>query len=197
MVRMNILNTYTFNIYQVLNYMFIIKKYSSTYFRKPIDRDSSSISEIMWPNLRFPADLVTCTKEILHGNLHFFVQWVLLAILNTFTATLSLLTHFSAVLHSMFATWNVYQSCLPVIWFGTQIQIPFLQIFKSSHTLHNLRQQSNDSLVHYLDPLPNYLAGISINNKKVFLFFTKSSKTCIIFPCRHATISANISTRFL
>ena len=28
----------------------------------------------MWPNPEFPADLVTCTKEILNGTLHFFVQ---------------------------------------------------------------------------------------------------------------------------
>ena len=29
----------------------------------------------MWPNRRFPADLVTFTKEILNGKLNFFVQW--------------------------------------------------------------------------------------------------------------------------
>ena len=29
----------------------------------------------MWSNLQFPADLVTLTREILNGNLHFFVQW--------------------------------------------------------------------------------------------------------------------------
>ena len=31
----------------------------------------------MWPNPQFPADLVTFTKEILNGKLHFFVQCLL------------------------------------------------------------------------------------------------------------------------
>ena len=70
----------------------------------------------------------TCGKVILYGKLHFFVQWVL----STFTATFSLLNHLSTVLHSM---WK------PVIWSATQIQMPYLQIFKNSHVVHNFIQQ--------------------------------------------------------
>ena len=29
----------------------------------------------MWPNLQETADLVTFTKDIFNGKLHFFVQW--------------------------------------------------------------------------------------------------------------------------
>ena len=29
----------------------------------------------MWPNLQFPGDLVTFTKEILNGKLHFLCSW--------------------------------------------------------------------------------------------------------------------------
>ena len=29
----------------------------------------------MWPNLQFPVDLVTFTKEILNGKLHFLYSW--------------------------------------------------------------------------------------------------------------------------
>ena len=130
----------------------------------------------------------TCGKVILYGKLHFFVQWVL----STFTATFSLLNHLSTVLHSM---WK------PVIWSTTQIQMPYLQIFKNSHVVHNFIQQWckdlnelifvktykkrwKKSLIKFqllsttiwfldLTPLPSYLAWIGISVKKD-LFFTMS-----------------------
>ena len=30
----------------------------------------------MWPNLRFPADLVTFTEEIFNGKLHFCAMFI-------------------------------------------------------------------------------------------------------------------------
>ena len=35
----------------------------------------------MWPNPQFPADFVTCTKEILNGKLHFLCSVLMLLIL--------------------------------------------------------------------------------------------------------------------